>query len=134
MKFNFETDEGLAEALNMVRSAFVPGQRWALEFKRYRKKRTHEQLRYFWGVVVRMICDEYGNDKDDIHDLLCGEYFGWETYKVFGNLRRRPIQTLSGPEKIPTEDMSRFIDWCIAWAAQHDIMIPLPREVITDGQ
>jgi hypothetical protein len=34
--------------------------------------RTEQQMRYYWGVVVKMIADDTGNDIDTIHEFFKG--------------------------------------------------------------
>ena len=133
MKFTFQTEEGKQQVINHIRAMEVD-RAYTVEIKRWRKSRSNQQLAYWWGVVVRTICDFSGNEKDDIHDLLCGEFWGWQDEDVFGRRKLKPVRTLSGPDKLASHEMKQFTDWCIAWAAQHGIMIPQPREVIADEQ
>ena len=101
---------------------------WRVDIKPYRKERSVPQIRYFWGVVVKIICDETGNDPNDMHDWLCGECFGWETREVMGSQRKVPARTISSPKKLSTEEMEEFNEWCRARMAQEGILIPLPND------
>lgn len=117
--------------LNVIRvvQALNREKDWSIEIKRYVKKRSNEQLAYFWAGIVAPICMETGNDKDDIHDWLCMECFGSEVYKVMGHTKKRPVRTLTSPEPLTVEQMVNFCEWCVARMAQERIIIEPPREI-----
>ena len=102
---------------------------WEVIIRRYRKPRSNAQLAYFWGGVVQTVVEETGNDKNDIHDFLCGEYFGWQECEMFGAKRKKPIRTLTSPEPLTVEEMVNFCEWCASRMAQENIIIPPPHEV-----
>ena len=102
---------------------------WAIEIKRWVKKRSNAQIAYFWGGIVNTVVMETGNDKDTIHDFLCGDFFGWEEYKVFGQVKKRPVRTLTSPEPLSVEEMVNFCEWCVMRMAEEGIIIEPPREI-----
>lgn len=71
---------------------------WQIEIKRHRKSRTEDQNAALWGVAYRVIREHTGNDADDLHTYFCGEYFGWVTANVFGQMRRVPRRTTTKAE------------------------------------
>ncbi len=101
---------------------------WKVVATRHRKKRSNPQNSYFWGVIVKIICDETGNDANDIHDVLCGECFGWQEYEVMGLRKRRPVR---GTSQLNVDEFEQFCEWCRAFAASNlGLVIPLPNEVM----
>ena len=102
---------------------------WSIEIKQWREKRSNAQVSYFWAGIVNPVVEETGNDKNTIHDWLCGEYFGWEEHKVFGQVRKRPVQTLTSPEPLSVTQMVNFNEWCVSRLAQEGYLIESPREI-----
>ena len=105
------------------------GRDWSIEVKQHRKKRSNAQLAYFYAGIVNPICEETGNEQQDIHDWLCMTYFGSEEYRVMGQLRKRAIRTLTSPEPLTVEQMVNFSEWCVARMAQEGIVLEPPREI-----
>jgi hypothetical protein len=58
-----------------------------------KKERTDPQNKALWGCAYETLRKATGNDKDDLHEYFCGEYFGWAEYEVMGSKRRRPKRT-----------------------------------------
>lgn len=58
-----------------------------------KKERTDQQNKALWGCAYETLRKATGNDKDDLHEYFCGEYFGWEIYEVMGAKRKRPKRT-----------------------------------------
>ena len=105
-----------------------PAYAWKVVAVRHRKQRSNPQNRYHFGVVCRMICDETGNEVDDVHEFLLGEYAGWETYDVLGTLKKRPSRR---SHDMDVETFESFNEYCRAWAGQNlGILIPAPGETI----
>jgi len=105
-----------------------PEYAWEITAKRYKKKRSNAQNKYHWGVVIKTICDETGNDANDMHEHLLGERFGWLDYDVMGIPKRKPARRSS---ELSTDEFEAFNEWCRAYAATHaGVAVPLPGEVI----
>ncbi len=101
---------------------------WKITAVRHRKKRSNPQNAYHWGVIITMICEDTGNDKNDIHEYLLGEYAGWEEYEVLGKRKVRPARRSAD---MNTEEFNDFNEWCSAWAAKNlGMVIPMPGETI----
>ena len=115
------------QALDLI-SELNPAFAWEVIAKRYRKKRSIPQNSYFWGVIVKIIHDETGNDAQDIHDVLCGECFGWIECEVMGIQKNKPVR---GTSTLSVEEFEAFCEWCRAFAATEiGIIVPLPNEPI----
>jgi len=75
-----------------------------------------------------MICEETGNEADDIHEYLLGTHVGWETYDVFGTTKKRPSRR---SHNMDDETFENFNEWCRAWASQNlGMVVPLPGETL----
>lgn len=125
-KDSTEAREHACEAISLLGNDFP----WVVEIKRHRKTRTLEQIRYWHGVVVAGFCEELGWEHDDAHEYLLGTYFGWYETMLNDRCISRPVQTFTTPKAIKRDELSRLIDWAIAFAAKQGILIPGPNEVI----
>ena len=113
---------------NALIAGLSPTVAWKITATRYRKKRSLPQNSYFWGVIVDMIHKDTGNESNDIHDVLCGECFGWQEYEVMGLRKRRPVR---GTSQLTVDEFVEFCEWCRAFAATNlGIVIPEPNEVM----
>ena len=118
--------------------AGIPEEKWVrAEFKMQNPDKTHEQLKYWYGVVVEEVLaglKEAGNDslgdamtkfpvplainKDDVDRLL---------KKVWQENQR--LEKTPNKASMTKEDMSNMIDFILNWAAQYlRIVIPEPRK------
>jgi hypothetical protein len=103
---------------------------WQVTVNQYVKKRSNDQNAFLHAVPLRMICDETGNEMDDIKDYLLGTCFGWEEYTVLKARKKRPVRRSSS---LNTLEMKNFIEWIEAWSAQElGMIIPRPNEVLED--
>lgn len=125
-----DSDE-MRDKVRDIVSRLDPSKPWSVEIKPYRKARTNDQIRYYWGVIVTLLADETGATKDEMHEFLMMEYFGFEEYEIFGKRKLRPVRTLSSPDLLPRSEMSNLFDYCIYFAAQQGILIPYPNEEMT---
>lgn len=93
--------------------------RYTVTVKRWRPTRTNQQNKYYWGVVIQMISDETGQDKDGIHDGLRAKFLTTDQDK--------PLQIIRSTTSLNTKEMMEYIDKIVLWAAEFlGIVIPLP--------
>jgi len=88
--------------------------------------KTLQQLRYFHGVVCKVIANNTGYTQDEVKGLLKGHFL---TEYVKGPTGKEVpiVPSLTDLKKI---QMTEFIDQCITLAATHwHIVIPAPNEV-----
>ena len=103
-----------------------PAYPWEVTVKRYRKPRSNPANAYHWGVIVKVICDETGNESNDIHEYLLGEHVGWVEYEVLGTVKKRPSRR---SHDMNVEDFEKFNEYCRSFAASNlGLVIPLPGE------
>lgn len=90
--------------------------------------RSLSQNAYLWGVVYPTLLTETGLteqgwQKDDLHEYLLGECFGWNTLEGFGRKRLKPMNRSSNLSKMEFVDYVAFIQ---QFAAEHGVVIPDP--------
>ena len=117
--------------------AFVQAQPLPLdvEVKPWRKTRSNEQNALLWAMYGP-ISEHMGYDRDDIHEGMCGRYFGWKDIKV-PKTPRNPEGLASVPVRSTTRDedgkrnvidkatFAKFVDMVDRVAAQAGVFIPM---------
>lgn len=102
----------------------MEGKRVTVEIEPWRKSRSAQQSRYYFGVVVAILGDEFGYTKDEMHAALCHRFLG-DVDEQTGLMKIGSTKDLSTAEF--EEHMSRIREW----ASQHfGITIPLPNEYL----
>ena len=106
---------GLLEA---YLKGFKPDTRLEIVIKKYVPKRTNRQNRYYFGCVVRTICEETGSDPDTVHA---------ELKKMFLLIKGGLIPIVGSTRKLNTKDFGVYLDKVILWSAEFlGIIIPPP--------
>ena len=110
--------------------AALPAKPFAVTVEVWKKPRTNQQNAYLWGVVYPAIIEGGGEalggfTRDDVHEWLLGECFGWEVLEGFGRKRMRPLKRSSALNKQEFSDYLTFID---TKCAEFGIVIPEPYE------
>ena len=90
-----------------------------------RESRSSQQLRYYWGVVVKLHAEAAGYTKEEMH-VVYGDVFLRRTMEHKGKL----IEYIKSTSDLDTEEMSGYIQLCISEAAQNGVIIPEPDEVV----
>ena len=86
--------------------------------------RTLSQNAYLWGVVYPRFTEQLeGFTREDVHEYMLGECFGWEELEGFGRKRLKPIQRSSSLSKMEFMDYVAFIQ---QKGAEMGIDIPEP--------
>ena len=86
-----------------------------------KKDRSHEQNRYYWGVIIRLLSEHLGYSDDEMHDAL---------KMLFLKDESRKIPTLRSTTELSTTEFEKYLEEIRMWAAQLlGFYIPLPNEV-----
>ena len=89
--------------------------------KKARPQRSNEQNRYYWGVVIELLAQETGNERDDIHTAL--------RMKFLGRLKDK-MWIAESTTNLDTAEMEDYLSKCRMWAsADLGIYIPKPDEI-----
>lgn len=123
----------VARLVKMVAEMSQSGDRaYSVVIRRHSKPRSQEANNYLWGVVYQMMSDASGYERDELHELMCGKFFGTKVVEVLGVRKRVPIRSTTtdedgNPDTLPTAEFARFVDMAIREAAMHlDLAIPPP--------
>jgi len=86
-----------------------------------RKKRSNQQNRFYWGVIVKMISDETGNSVDETHG-----YLGLK----FRIMRDKKLPYVRSTTDLSTVEFEEHNEEIRRWAVEFlNLNIPLPNEI-----
>jgi|TARA_R100000700_G_C3160137_1_gene136432 hypothetical protein len=92
--------------------------------ERYEKNRSLNLNNYYWGVVVDIIANEIGDDKQSIHEILKKQFLTEKELRD-GEWHEKVTSTTS----LTNREMVMYIDMIKMWAANDlNIYIPDPLE------
>lgn len=103
----------------------LAGKDWSLAIVRETTKRSGEQNRYWWGVVVPLIADAIGErSKEDAHRIILAEY-----YQSQGGYKNPDVKIQSS--EMTTVEFMGLIAWTQQWAIEFfGLRIPDPNEMV----
>lgn len=110
------------------------GRRIRIEIKEENDNRSNRQNRYYWKIVVGHVHAMFvaaGNDvtHQDVHDYL-KQYVGQRLFVKRVRVDDRWETIVMSSAKLKVGQFSEWIEMIIAWAAERDLIIPLPGEEV----
>jgi hypothetical protein len=86
-----------------------------------RKQRSLKQNNYYWGVVLRILCEELGYFDDEMDELLRFKFLRYQT--------EDGLEGCYSTKDLNTRAKEYYLSQVRMWAsAEHGIIIPLPNE------
>jgi len=89
--------------------------------RKWKKRRSDNQNKYYWGVVIPILCETLGYSNDEIHEAL--------KWKFLRNKEREKLPTVKSTTGLSTIEFKNYIDEIVQWSAQEDIIIPDPNQI-----
>jgi hypothetical protein len=105
---------------------------WEITVKRHAKKRSVPANNYLWGVCYVAMSDASGYEKDELHEIMCGKFFGNKVIDIMGVKKRVPLRSTTTNEEgeedtLSTAAFAEFVDFVIREAATwFEVVIPPP--------
>jgi hypothetical protein len=97
-----------------------------LTVKQKRSQRSTRQNAYWWGVVIPLLSEHLGYDKNEMHEALKYKFLRLDAEPDANGLVR-----MRGTSTLNTKEMTDLIEEVITWAgAEFGVVIPLPNEVL----
>ena len=127
-KFTVHIEDGKMRWDNIQKfKKFIEGKtdgQYFLTVKKKIKKGTQKQQRYYFGVIVRMICDEVGyTELEDVHLFLRNKFL---------TVNNGVISIVKSTTDLTTAEKEEYYSKCRMWSSSElNIYIPLPNEVDT---
>lgn len=95
-----------------------------LTIRRFRNKRSDQANRFYWGVVVPLIAEHCGYEKDELHELLAMRFLRIDDDPITGSPRRKHTPATDSKE------FGEYVDSCIRFATELGVYIPQPGEMV----
>ncbi len=84
-------------------------------------KRSNKQLRYYFGVIVKILSDELGYERDEMHEVLKYQFL---------KMHKNGFDFIRSTSSLNTVEMEKYHEDIRRWSAQEQsIVIPEPNEV-----
>jgi hypothetical protein len=99
---------------------------YTIEIKEFRKDRSSLQNRYYWGVVIKELCNHTGYNADEMHELLKAKFNPKElVFKKTGE----SIKIGGSTAELDTLDFENYLEQIRIFALSDlDVLIPLPNQ------
>lgn len=118
-------------------SGLATGKAWEVVVRPFKRSRSNQQNRYERGVACVLLSKAVGYEPDEIHEYLCGTYFGWRAQacpKTPNNprgVRDVPVRTTTTNAEGEREVLSKtefadFVAFIQRFGAKHGVFIPDP--------
>jgi hypothetical protein len=122
------TPDQIASAISVMVRWLDASKSWKVTLEEFKPRRSDSQNAFLWGVVYPSILEGGGEalagwQKDDLHEFMLGEHFGWETLTLGGKTIHKPIRRSSQLNK---QDFSDYLEFLSRRAAELGIVIPEP--------
>lgn len=88
--------------------------------RKRRTQRSSQANRFYFGVVIALIAEHCGYEKDEMHEALAMRFLRIEDDPITGSPRRK---------RTPHTDTAEFADYveaCIRFGAELGVVIPAP--------
>jgi hypothetical protein len=98
----------------------LEGKECELNLSEWKKKRTEDSNRYYFGVVVKMIAEEMGETKDEAHAFLTTMFL-----KDYKTVKEKQYVIVRSTTSLSTKEFSKYSEECKQWASMElGIFIP----------
>lgn len=120
MTFKFNAPD-LEKALARISKYVMGDAAYIVEIKRAKDKRSLNQNRYYWGIIVGLVSQTTGYSPSEAHQ---------ELGKMFLRYHRDGKDFIRSTTDLDTLEAEKFFEECRLWAWHElNIHIPLPNEL-----
>lgn len=106
----------------------LPFKRWHVEISEHKPIRSDSQNAFLWATyedILKAGGETLGGwTKDDLHEYLLGEHFGWKTMTGLGTKRQIPMRRSS---RLNKQEFSDYIAFIQQRMAEHGIFVRDPQ-------
>jgi hypothetical protein len=99
-----------------------------------KSRRTNDQNALLWSLYQDALNQGGealgGWSKDDVHEFMLGEFWGWDKLEAFGRTRIKPKKRSSRLTKM---EFSDFVEFVVRRFAEHGIVLQLPGDLREAG-
>ena len=108
-------------------STFPNGTKLDIIIRKHSSKRTNEQNKYYWKIVIGILANEFGYEPDEMHMVLREKFL-----RIYDN-KHPDFVIAKSTTKLSTIDFIGYVERIQRWASiEHQIFIPDPKKVDVD--
>ena len=89
--------------------------------RKWKKRRSSNQNRYYWGAIIPILCESFGYFDEEMHEAL--------KWKFLRNVKREQLPTVRSTANLSTIEFKNYIDKITIWSLEQGIIIPSPGEI-----
>jgi len=93
--------------------------------KRY-KQRSDKENRYYWGVVLPLLCEYMGYTDEEMHEAIKWKFLRKETLL---QPKYEELPTVRSTTTLTTIEFEELMEKIKIWAAEFGILIPDPNQI-----
>lgn len=114
---------------------FLPGRELKVTVEEVKEERSGKQRSALFGCAYKALMEQMGlageSEKNDLHEFLCAEFWGWREKNIMGQIHRYPIRTTTRGEDgkrdvISVREQLEFYAWIQRRAAENGYDVPDP--------
>lgn len=120
-KFYGEANNGVMNIFNLSDwkryLLTLEGSKCEIVVKKFRRKRSNPQNRYYWGTVIKILADHFGYTQDEMHEAIKIEFLAISN-------DGKP-DTVRSTKTLKTNEFNELIEQIKIWAAtKFGVFIP----------
>lgn len=97
---------------------------YVIEIQKSKRKRSLNQNRYYWGVVLKVLSLHTGYTADETHQELARMFLSYD------NNGKKFVRSTT---KLTTWDFEQYLEKCRIWGRENmNCHIPMPNEITED--
>jgi len=93
-----------------------------VQIKKHTGKRSDRMNRYYWGVVLQVLHESTGEDKNILHELMASKFLSLADIMIGGKVYARVRSTA----ELDNKEFVNYLENIWQWALQ-DLGIDIPR-------
>ena len=101
------------------------GQEIDLVVRKTQKYRSYQQNKYYWGVVVELLSEATGYERQEMHEVLKGKFLA-----RYVTIAGSEVPIVRSTTELNTVEFEKYTAEIRRWATQElDCQIPEPQEI-----
>lgn len=96
----------------LVYMAGLEGKRVEVVLRKKRSKRSDQQNRYYWGIVVQILANHCGYEPDQMHEALKYKFLSDHQEDSSG------LITIRSTASMTTDEFAQYVNRVVRWAAE----------------
>lgn len=114
------------EAIRRWCATFKDGTHVDITIRKHKSKRSNEQNRFYWKIVVGILADEFGYEPDEMHCVLR------EKFLRIHDDKHPDFVIAKSTTKLSTVEFIEYIEKIQRWASiEYQIYIPNPEKILS---